>query len=40
LVIGKETFEGFKGGGTWDSYTLAPGIYCVELEDEMDLPTQ
>ena len=32
--------EGIKGGGTWDSYSLAPGISYVEIEGESEIPGQ
>lgn len=32
--------EGIKGGGTFDSYSLAQGISYIEVESEMELPSQ
>jgi len=32
--------EGIKGGGTWDSYSLAPGISYIEIEGESEIPGQ
>ena len=37
---GTGKLEGIKGGGTWDSYSLAPGISYIEVEGEIELPGQ
>jgi hypothetical protein len=37
---GTGKLEGIKGEGTWDSYSLAPGISYIEVEGEMNLPGQ
>ena len=37
---GTGKLEGIKGGGTWDSYSLAPGISYIETEGEREMPTQ
>ena len=37
---GTGKLEGIKGGGTWDSYSLAPGISYIEVEGEMEIPGQ
>lgn len=37
---GTGKFEGIKGGGTWGSTTLAPGISYMEVEGEMEIPGQ
>ena len=35
---GTGKLEGIKGGGTWDSYSLAPGISYIETEGEREIP--
>ena len=37
-VTGK--YEGIKGGGTWDSWDLAPQYSYLEVEGEMEIPEQ
>ena len=37
---GTGKFEGLKGGGTWDSKSLAPGISYNEVEGEREIPGQ
>ena len=37
---GTGKLEGIKGGGTFDSYSLAPGISYIEVEGEMEIPGQ
>ena len=37
---GTGKFEGIKGGGTWDSKSLAPGTSYIEVEGEMELSGQ
>ena len=37
---GTGKFEGIKGGGTWDSKSLAPGTSYMEVEGEMELSGQ
>ena len=37
---GTGKFEGIKGGGTWDSYSLAPQISYMEVEGERELKSQ
>ena len=37
---GTGKLEGIKGGGTWDSYSLAPGISYIEVEGEMEVSGQ
>jgi hypothetical protein len=37
-VKGTGKYEGVKGSGTWDSYSLAPGQSYVEVEGEMEMP--
>ena len=39
-VKGTGKYEGIKGGGTWDSYSLAPQQSYVEVEGEMEMPGQ
>jgi hypothetical protein len=37
---GTGKLEGIKGGGTWDSYSLASGISYIEVEGEMEISGQ
>ena len=37
---GTGKLEGIKGGGTWDSYSLAPGISYIETEGEREIPAK
>ena len=39
-TTGKGTgkYEGIKGGGTWDSYSLGPQQSYMEVEGEMEMP--
>jgi hypothetical protein len=37
---GTGKFEGIKGGGTWNSSSLAPGISYLETEGEAEIPGQ
>lgn len=37
---GTGKFEGIKGGGTWDTFSLAPGISYAETEGEMEISGQ
>ena len=39
-IKGTGKYEGVKGAGTWDSYSLAPQIYYYEVEGEMEIPGQ
>ena len=39
-VKGTGKYEGIKGGGTWSSYSLAPGQSYWEAEGEVEMPTQ
>jgi hypothetical protein len=39
-IKGAGNYEGVKGGGTWDSYSLAPQVSYYEVEGEMELPGQ
>ena len=39
-IKGTGKYEGIKGGGTWDSYYLAPQQSYLEVEGEMEMPTQ
>jgi hypothetical protein len=40
IVKGTGKYEGTKGGGTWDSYSLTPKQSYVEVEGEMEMPGQ
>ncbi len=35
---GTGKYEGIKGGGTWDTYSLAPQMSSIEVEGEVDIP--
>ncbi len=37
-IKGTGKYEGIKGGGTWDSYSLAPQMSYIEVEGEVDMP--
>ncbi len=37
-VKGTGKFEGIKGGGTWDSYSVDPKLSYVEVEGETEIP--
>ncbi len=39
-VKGTGKYEGIKGGGTWDTYALAPQQSYVEVEGEVEMPGQ
>ena len=39
-VGGTGKYEGVKGGGTWDSYSLGPRESYLEIEGEMEMPGQ
>ena len=39
-IKGTGKYEGIKGGGTWDSYSLAEGVSYIEVESEIELPAQ
>jgi len=39
-VKGTGKYEGVKGGGTWDSYSLTPQQSYVEVEGELEMPAQ
>ena len=39
-IKGTGKYEGIKGGGTWDSWDLAPQYSYLEVEGEMDYPKQ
>ena len=40
LIKGTGKYEGIKGGGTWDSYSLAPQQSYLEVEGEEEMPGQ
>lgn len=40
LIKGTGKYEGIKGGGTWDSYSLAPQQSYLEGEGEEEMPGQ
>ena len=40
FVKGTGKYEGIKGGGTWDSYSLAPRQSYLEIEGEVEMPTK
>ena len=40
IVKGTGKYEGTKGGGTWDSYSLTPKQSYVEVEGELEMPGQ
>ena len=40
LIKGTGKYEGIKGGGTWDSYSLAPQQSYLEGEGEEEVPGQ
>jgi hypothetical protein len=37
-INGTGKYEGIKGGGTWDQYSIAPKQSYVEVEWEMEIP--
>jgi len=37
-IKGTGKYEGVKGKGTWDSYSLAQGMSYMEIEGEQDIP--
>jgi hypothetical protein len=37
-IKGTGKYEGIKGGGTWDQYSIAPKQSYVEVEGEMEIP--
>ena len=37
-IMGTGKYEGIKGGGTWDAYSLAPGQSYIEVEGESEIP--
>ena len=40
VIKGTGKYEGIKGGGTWNSYFLAPQESYLEVEGEVEMPTQ
>ena len=40
IIKGTGKYEGAKGGGTWDSYYLAPQESYMEVEGEVEMSTQ
>jgi len=40
IIKGTGKYEGAKGGGTFDSYSLAPQESYIEVEGEFEMPTQ
>ena len=40
LIKGTRKYEGVKGGGTWNSYSLAPQQSYLEVEGETEIPGQ
>ena len=40
LIKGTGKYEGAKGGGTWESKSLAPRIYYYEVESEIEFSGQ
>jgi hypothetical protein len=39
-IKGTGKYEGIKGGGTWDQYSLAPQHSYMEVEGELEMPAQ
>ena len=39
-IKGTGKYEGIKGKGTWDSYSLAPQMSYIEVEGEVEMPGQ
>ena len=39
-IKGTGKYKGVKGGGTWNSYSLAPQVTYYEVEGEMNIPGQ
>jgi len=37
-IKGTGKYEGIKGGGTWDQYSIAPKQSYLEVEGEMEIP--
>jgi hypothetical protein len=37
-IKGTGKYQGVKGGGTWESWSLTPQITYYEVEDEMEIP--
>ena len=40
VIKGTGKYEAIKGGGTWDSYYVAPQQSYMEVEGEVEMPTQ
>lgn len=40
VIKGTGKWEGSKGGGTWDTYSLAPQQSYIEVEGELEMPAQ